>query len=477
MTQLLLLAVLAVSSPVVDAGPDLFIKAGRVHLGTGETLDGVVIHVKDGRIIAIGKDVAVPAGAKVHDLSSYVVMPGMVEGVSYAGIPGGRAANEEGREHTASLKVSQVLDRRAVALARKRRGGVTSLVVHPGSRNVIGGMACHVKPRAASTDSLVARDKIALRITLGSDPAAGQGRFGRSAGYMNRRPQSRMATIYEVREQLQRALNYRARRAADKTVPENDDYETVLLALDGKIPVHWQARTQKDIQAALRLANEFGLKRNVVLEGYEADKCRDDLAQAKTPVLIGPLFHPQYGGGPRAPMNPEIDAEEEDHSHDHVEVCLVGCTKDHEHKDCGDPTHVHDASWPTCFSHACCLAAGVAIAPDTAEVHRPVGAAWKLWQAGVTCGFARGGDTPGATLLDFARFATRNGLPADRAMRMLTLEPARICGIDDRVGSIAKGKDADLVVLTGDPLLPTSAIKMVLIDGNVVFDARKENAK
>ena len=83
----------------------------------------------------------------------------------------------------------------------------------------------------------------------------------------------------------------------------------------------------------------------------------------------------------------------------------------------------------------------------------------------------------GSTLLDFARFAVRSGLPADRALRMLTSEPARICGIDDRVGSIAKGKDADLVVLTGDPLLPTSAIEMVLIDGRIAFDGRKEKAK
>ncbi len=477
MAHLLLLVLIAVSTPATDSGPDLFIKAGRVYLGTGETLEGAVIHIKDGRIVAVGKDVVITSGATVYDLSAYVVMPGMVEGVSYAGIPGGRAGNEEGREHTPSLRVAQAFDPRSPDLARKARMGVTSLVVHPGSRNVIGGMACHVKARLDGAAVMVASDAVALRITLGTDPAAGQGRSSRSGGFMNRRPQSRMATIYEVREQLQRALNYRERRAADKTVPENADYETVLLALDGKLPVHWQARTQKDIQAVLRLAKEFGLKRNVVLEAYEADKCTSELAQTSTPVLVGPLFHPQYGGAPRPPTNPEIDATGDDHAHEHEEICLVGCTQEHEHRDCGDPTHVHDASWPTCVSHDCCIAAGVGIAPDTAEVHRPVGAAWKLWKSGVPCGFARGGDVPGSTLLDFARFAVRSGLPADHALRMLTSEPARICGIDDRVGSIAKGKDADLVVLTGDPLLPTSAIKMVLIDGEVILDARKENAK
>ena len=477
MVHLLLLALMAASQPVGPGGPDLFIKAGRVHLGTGEVLEAAVIQVRDGRIVAVGKDVVIAPGATVYDLSAYVVMPGMVDGVSYAGIPGGRTANEEGREHTPSLRVAGALDGRAPELARQLRAGVTSLVVHPGSRNVIGGVACHVKVCGTDGSLRVADDAVALRITLGTDPATGQGRSGRSAGYMNRRPQSRMATIYEVREQLQRALNYRVRRSADDTVSANADYETILLALDGKISVHWQARTEKDIHAVLRVGAEFGLKRNVILEAYEADKCSSELAKAKTPVLVGPLFHPQYGGGPRAPMNPEIDAIADDHAHEHVEICLVGCEEDHEHKSCDDPTHVHDASWPRCAGHECCVAAGVAIAPDKSEVHRPIAAAWKLWRSGVPCGFARGGDVAGSTLLDFARFAVRSGLPADRALRMLTSEPARICGIDDRVGSIAKGKDADLVVLTGDPLLPTSAIEMVLIDGRIAFDGRKEKAK
>ena len=481
MTYLLLLATLLAGSGQgsdIERPSEYFLKAGRVHLGSGEVLESATLHIKDGMIVAVAKRMTIPAGAEVIDCSSWEVMPGMVEGVSHAGLANGRSENEEGREHTASLRISRVLDASHPSLGRKRRAGVTSLVVHPGSRNVIGGMACLIKPRGVTAADLLVRDDIALRITLGTDPAAGH-RGGR--GFMNRRPQSRMATVFEVRNELQRAQVYVERRKADPKTVANPDYETLALAMAGKIPVHWQARREKDIEAALRLAREFGIKRNVVVESFEADKCGFSLAAANTPALIGPMFHPQYGSGPSAPTNPLLDVavsqtDEHGHAHDHPIICLVGCMEDHEHVHCGDETHVHDAGWPTCFGHDCC-AVGVDAAPPPEQVHRPVGAAWRLWQAGVSCGFARGGDEPGATLLDFARFAVRAGLPADRAMRMLTLEPATICGIADRVGSIAKGKDADLVVMSGDPLAPTSAVRMVIIDGAVVTDARKEKTK
>ncbi len=449
MIHALLFMTLVTSGISPGPGDDYFIKAGKVYLGTGEAIDGAVIHVRDGRVVAVGGQgaVQIPGGAHVHDLSACTLMPGLVEGVSYAGVPGGRAGNEEGRENTPSLHVSRVVDPLATETWRRVRVGVTSFVVHPGSRNVIGGIVCHAKPMSSGQGRLVRRDELALRITLGSDPAAGHGRRGGRGGtFMSRRPLSRMATVYEVREQLQRALNYRERRSAGAPVAEDPDYEMILRALDGDIPVHWQARAEKDIHAALRLAEEFGIKRNVLIEAIEADKVAMDLAARKAPVLVGPLFHPQYGSGPRAPMNPAIDAPEEEHDHD------------------------HDA-------HACCVAAPPGEAPDTVSVHRPVSSMWKLWDAGVPCAFARGGDVPGKTLLDFARLSVRNGLPADRAIPMLTLEPARICGIDDRVGSIAPGKDADFVVLDGDPLAPTSDIVMVVVDGEVVVDTRKETSK
>ena len=67
--------------------------------------------------------------------------------------------------------------------------------------------------------------------------------------------------------------------------------------------------------------------------------------------------------------------------------------------------------------------------------------------------------------MDSLRFAVRAGLPSAEALSWVTLRPARILGIADRVGSIEKGKDADLIAWSGDPLAPTSRVTWVMVDG------------
>ncbi len=74
----------------------------------------------------------------------------------------------------------------------------------------------------------------------------------------------------------------------------------------------------------------------------------------------------------------------------------------------------------------------------------------------------------GSDLLDQARFATRFGLPASEAIKAITHWPAKIIGMDDRIGTIAMGKDADLIAFSGDPLEPTSRLEWTMISGEVV---------
>ena len=71
----------------------------------------------------------------------------------------------------------------------------------------------------------------------------------------------------------------------------------------------------------------------------------------------------------------------------------------------------------------------------------------------------------GEDLLMQARFAHRFGLPEDAALAAVTRVPARLLKLDDRVGSIAPGLDADLIALDGDPLEPSSAIQWVMVGG------------
>jgi imidazolonepropionase-like amidohydrolase len=70
-----------------------------------------------------------------------------------------------------------------------------------------------------------------------------------------------------------------------------------------------------------------------------------------------------------------------------------------------------------------------------------------------------------------AALAVRAGLPEEEALKAITINPAEILGLDDRIGSIEKGKDADLRILDGDPLDARSRVVMVIIDGDVVFSS------
>ncbi|MHC4110657.1 MAG: amidohydrolase family protein [Planctomycetota bacterium] len=81
--------------------------------------------------------------------------------------------------------------------------------------------------------------------------------------------------------------------------------------------------------------------------------------------------------------------------------------------------------------------------------------------------------TPLSDLRTSAITAVKYGLDTEAALKSLTINAAQILGVSKRVGSIRKGKDADLVILNGDPLQPTSTVEMVIINGNIVYQRQK----
>lgn len=92
-----------------------------------------------------------------------------------------------------------------------------------------------------------------------------------------------------------------------------------------------------------------------------------------------------------------------------------------------------------------------------------------LAQAGIKVALASGTESPASSLLSTAVFAVRNGMPPDIALRAVTITAAEILGISDRVGSLEVGKDADILILSGEPLAATSCIERVMVEGQTVF--------
>jgi len=101
--------------------------------------------------------------------------------------------------------------------------------------------------------------------------------------------------------------------------------------------------------------------------------------------------------------------------------------------------------------------------------------AGKIANSGVKLAFAS--LAPKTDLYDLrtsAILAAKYGLDKETALKSLTINAAEILGVGDRLGSISEGKDADLVILNGDPLQLTSSVEMVIINGNIVYQRQGE---
>ena len=95
-----------------------------------------------------------------------------------------------------------------------------------------------------------------------------------------------------------------------------------------------------------------------------------------------------------------------------------------------------------------------------------------LAERGIRFAFQNNEESPISALRDEVIYAVELGLTKDKALKALTLDAARILGVENRLGSVAKGKDADLLVFDGDPFEPSSSLLNVIIDGKV-FDPNK----
>jgi imidazolonepropionase-like amidohydrolase len=112
--------------------------------------------------------------------------------------------------------------------------------------------------------------------------------------------------------------------------------------------------------------------------------------------------------------------------------------------------------------------AGRITAADGSELR--YGSFVALSKAGIPTALLTGGSGADDSLLTMAAFAVRAGATPEQALRAITLTPAEIIGVADRVGTLEKGKDADFVVLTGDPLDVTSRVERVVVNGRTAFE-------
>lgn len=408
-------------------GQVVAIQGGTVVPVSGPVIEGGTVLIRDGRIEAVGANVSVPADAEVVDATGRHVLPGLVDAMSYYGISGSDL-NETSAPSTPHLRAIEAYypfgsfsDGEPPATPRSPdllMGGVTTHYIAPADATVIGGQGAVVKAAGPSWEALVLRDPAAIDMTLGQRPA---GTFAED----NRSPGTRMAVIAHLREQLVRAREYQARVDAWNALPESErsttpppdrnlGMEALGLLLRGEIPARIQANRTTEIREALRLAEEFGF--DLVLDsGISADELADALAARGVPVVLGPISHP-FVSGEEIPDRDEYPRPDERRA-------------------------------------ARLQAAGVDFA--IASFSRSFG--------------SLGPSGSGKWLLLDAALAAGYGLTEAQVLRAITLAPAEILGVADRVGSLEPGKDGDVIVLDGPPLSVTTWVERVFVNGTEVF--------
>lgn len=257
-------------------------------------VEGGTLLVENGKITAIGRDIAVPAGAEIIDATGKWVTPGIIDGHSHVGIEEdgvgweGSDGNETTDPVTAECRAIDGINPADTAFEEIRRHGVTSVMVAPGSANVIGGQTVAIKCYGKVVDEMLIKNPAGMKAALGENPK-------RVYGSQNKKPSTRMGTAAVLRGALVAARDYMRKKEAARTKPEaavdtNLKYEALIPVLRGEIPLRVHAHRADDIITAIRIAEEFGIK--ITIEHCtEGDKIADYIAEKKIPVIVGPSMY------------------------------------------------------------------------------------------------------------------------------------------------------------------------------------------
>lgn len=288
-----LTALTALTAPTASLAQTIAITGGTVYPVSGPKIENGTVIIQDGRITGVGRDGAIPAGARRIDARGRWVTPGFIHAASTLGLSqvGSIATTNESNmagEIKAAFNVAEGIDPAAVNIPIARLEGVTTALSRP-TGGLVAGQAVLIDLDGTRIEELVSRSPAAMVIDLsGSSKGAGG---GSRAGVTRRLRQ----LFLDALEYERRKPDYRKRQMQDLSAPEAD-LEALLPVLKGTVPVYAIANRKSDIDNALRIAREFNL-RLVILGGTEAWKAAPELAGASVPVAVYPLTNiPSFDG-------------------------------------------------------------------------------------------------------------------------------------------------------------------------------------
>jgi imidazolonepropionase-like amidohydrolase len=434
---MLALAGLLGAAAGASAQEQLAIKGGRVVPIAGAPIDGGVILIRDGKIQAVGKDLTIPSDYRVIEASGQVVMPGFIEVHSSRGMD---QANER-NNNVPFLSVIDAIDPGHDYFDDCRRNGVTTVAIVPGDDTMIGGQAAIIKTGGTFVEQMIVKRQAGIKISL--RPNTGRSRMSHLASLRKELDAARDTVGDDygkpkvaADESEMPEANQDAKADPGQPEPPSGDTpeagaenqadvpirrEALVRLMKGEMPAFIYCEAAMDVPQALKLTREYNLKTILVL-GHACYKAAKQIAACKLPVILDPTL---------------VFWETDPRTGEDRKIVL--------------PRIYREASVPMTF-----------------EVTGVVGGS----------SYRAATDLPATLGTNYlwyqAATAVKYGTPIAVALDAITLRPAKLLGVDALAGSIEPGKDADLVILTGDPLKVTTWVHTTLVRGKVVYERDKD---
>lgn len=337
---------------------------------------------------------------RVLDVKKAWVMPGLIESHAHIGITeekwGMKAddCNEQTLPITATLRAIDAVNPMDPAFHDAIAAGITSVMVGPGSANVVGGQFLFMKTQGRCIDNMVVKNPAAMKVAFGENPKT-------VYGEKDICPSTRMGIAALLRKTLYQAKQYKEAKEKGTLQKEDFEMEPWLPVLNGEIPLKAHAHRVDDILTAIRIAKEYQVDMTID-HGTESHLIVDEVKKSGFPVIVGPHLT----------------------SRSKIEVKNM-----------------------TFRTNAVLNDAGILFSITT---DHPV----VMIQYLPLC----------------AGLAVKEGLPLEEGLKAITINPAKICRVDKRVGSLKKGKDADIAVFTGNPMEIFTKTLFTIIDGKIVYE-------